>query len=608
MDIVTSYRQGCAQLSEGNKPGALQFFQSAFTQLPEHFDLLRGCLVSVRENNTLEPGDLTALYERLDTFGYVANDADIPPTYPPMAYPIGWMNLTRIITTKHRFFTTYAMHLAVAGEFERAHEVLERMRREVQNGIVPARALKHPETHLANALLYALSARWPQALEAANQLHNARALDVYTEAEIDNQGEPVFDIEVQAAGYLISGMAQAYLGKAGVAQQLLGAVTSPENPDIYTKAESYRLLALLARGEGKTEHADELLARGLALVQSPALMEAQENTLQRINVTSAELIEERTSYWDVSTEPSLKAREAEKDQDMLKDVLREAEEELARQIGMEGVKDQVRKLQTRVRYNQAMEQRGKQVHSSTNHLILTGPPGTGKTTIARVIAKIYAGYGLISDPEVVETSRSDFVAQYEGQTAPKTRETFEKARGKVLFIDEAYDLVQDRDGRADSFGQEAVNELLQQMENHRDDTIVIIAGYEGDIKRFLATNDGLNSRFATWIKFESYSAEELAQIAQVIAQKRDNTFTQEAFDAMVQAASGLQSQDHTGIALVDKLGNGRFARNVVENAETQRLERFMQVDDLSQLSDSELTTLTGEDVRAAVREVTKSVL
>lgn len=608
MDVITSYIQGCTKLSEGNKPGALQFFQSAFAQQPSHFDLLRGCLACVREQYTLEAGDMEPLFERVDTFGYVANDADVSPAYPPMVYPIGWMNLRRVITSKHRFFTTYAMHLAVQGEFQRASEVLERMQREIENGVIPRSATDNPEAQLAYAVLYALSERWPQALQEATKLQNALAYDPYTETVIVEQDDAMFDIELQAAGYLIAGKSQAYLGNASVAKQLLSAVVAPENPDIYTKAEAYRLLALIARGEGNSEDAEKLLASGLALAPTDALLETQKNSLQRINVTSPEMIEERTQYWDVSTQPSLQDREAQKADSYLQEVLEEAERELAKQIGMEGVKDQVRKLQTRVRYNQAMQQRGKTVHTSTNHLILTGPPGTGKTTIARVIAKIYAGYGLITDPDVVETSRSDFVAQYEGQTAPKTRETFEKARGKVLFIDEAYDMVQDRDGRADSFGQEAVNELLQQMENHRDDTIVIIAGYEGDIKRFLATNDGLNSRFATWIKFESYSAEELAQIARVIAQSRDNIFTDEAFQAVVDAAAGLQSQDHNGVKLVDKLGNGRFARNVVENAETQRLERFMQVDDMSQLSDEELTTLTGEDVAAAVKEVTKSVL
>ena len=158
------------------------------------------------------------------------------------------------------------------------------------------------------------------------------------------------------------------------------------------------------------------------------------------------------------------------------------------------------------------------VAQASKHMIFAGPPGTGKTTIARVVANILAGLGVITEPKLVESSRKDFVAEYEGQSAVKTSRTIDRAVGGVLFIDEAYTLVQERDGRADPFGTEALDTLLARMENDRDRLVVIIAGYSADIDRLLESNDGLRSRFATRIEFDSYSPDEIVDIAKVIAQ------------------------------------------------------------------------------------------
>ena len=156
------------------------------------------------------------------------------------------------------------------------------------------------------------------------------------------------------------------------------------------------------------------------------------------------------------------------------------------------------------------------VAQQSKHIIFTGPPGTGKTTIARVVANILAGLGVIAEPKLVETSRKDFVAEYEGQSSVKTARTIDRAVGGVLFIDEAYTLVQERDGRADPFGTEALDTLLARMENDRDRLVVIIAGYSADIDRLLESNDGLRSRFSTRVEFDSYSPDEIVEIAKVL--------------------------------------------------------------------------------------------
>ncbi|MCC5582374.1 AAA family ATPase, partial [Microtetraspora sp. AC03309] len=186
--------------------------------------------------------------------------------------------------------------------------------------------------------------------------------------------------------------------------------------------------------------------------------------------------------------------------------------------------------------------RGMKVAQTSKHMIFAGPPGTGKTTIARVVANILAGLGVIAEPKLIETSRKDFVAEYEGQSAVKTAKTIDRALGGVLFIDEAYTLVQERDGRADPFGTEALDTLLARMENDRDRLVVIIAGYSNDIDRLLEANDGLRSRFATRIEFDSYSPDDIVEIAKVIAKANDSWLDDDACKRVNEAASLLSQR------------------------------------------------------------------
>ncbi len=179
------------------------------------------------------------------------------------------------------------------------------------------------------------------------------------------------------------------------------------------------------------------------------------------------------------------------------------------------------------------------VAQQSKHIIFTGPPGTGKTTIARVVANILAGLGVIAEPKLVETSRKDFVAEYEGQSSVKTARTIDRAVGGVLFIDEAYTLVQERDGRADPFGTEALDTLLARMENDRDRLVVIIAGYSADIDRLLESNDGLRSRFSNRIEFDSYLPSEIVEITKVLATANDSTLSEEAAKRVLEAATLL---------------------------------------------------------------------
>ncbi|WP_236740744.1 AAA family ATPase [Mycobacteroides abscessus] len=207
---------------------------------------------------------------------------------------------------------------------------------------------------------------------------------------------------------------------------------------------------------------------------------------------------------------------------------------------------------------------------------------------------------------MTDSDRAALVGQVEGESAQKTLARLKEARGGVIFIDEAYEVVQNRGGQTDPFGSEALTTLLEYMDNHRDDIIVIIAGYEAPIERFLGENPGLKSRFAYSLSFTTYSPEEMWRILTGMAKKEGRTVDPSVEDKFKQAVDIMWGTDQRGQRVLDVAGNGRFARNVFEQAQGLSSRRLMTGGaDLAELSDEQFLQLQAEDILGATANILK---
>jgi SpoVK/Ycf46/Vps4 family AAA+-type ATPase len=275
----------------------------------------------------------------------------------------------------------------------------------------------------------------------------------------------------------------------------------------------------------------------------------------------------------------------------------EAMAELDNMIGLNAVKEQIRSIAASIEAARRRAVAGFATDKPMQHMVFLGPPGTGKTAVARVVAKIFYAFGLLDMPTVVEAHRADLVGEYLGATAIKTNELIDSALGGVLFIDEAYSLVNEGDGQADRFGSEAVQTLLTRAENDRDNLIIILAGYERQMENFLASNPGLTSRFAIRVKFPGYTPAELLALADLAIERRS-----ELLDPDARPVLWRLFEDVGRRRLTDELGNGRFVRSLLEKAGQARDVRVMA--GAAEPSSADLVTLRGSDLEHAFAELT----
>lgn len=410
------------------------------------------------------------------------------------------------------------------------------------------------------------------------------------------------------------GLSEAYLGMWDQAFDRLAPMGRGPIPT--ASADALLTAGMSARALERPDEATTLLNEAYAV---DGIDDATRSTIATalsdpgygIMPTTAARIDARTDYWDANTEPGERDFVRQLGADKRAELKAEADRELAEFVGMTDVKDQIARLESSVRAGKVREARGIPVRNKSLHLVLKGPPGTGKTTVARVIAKLLCAADVLPADTFVEVGRGDLVGQHIGKSENIVKTTvagiLEKGGG-VLFIDEAYALTDS--GSDNDFGPLVIAELIRVMTNHADKIMVIAAGYGDKMQEFLDSNEGLHSRFSRSITLPSYDVDELIEITVRKATKggsliEDLEPLREIYTDL-RAATAVDTNGRRRGAL-DVLGNARFAENLIGFAEEELNFRLDASGRLAEATDEELQTITGEDLRAAVtRELTRA--
>lgn len=276
-----------------------------------------------------------------------------------------------------------------------------------------------------------------------------------------------------------------------------------------------------------------------------------------------------------------------KDQLMNKSPFLHIDQELSSFVGLNNMKNTVKEIYATLIINKKRKELGLNCSKQVLHMMFKGNPGTGKTTVARKLAKLYFDMNILSKGHFIEVERADLVGEYIGQTAQKTRALIQKAMGGILFIDEAYSLA--RGGDKD-FGKEAIDSLVKQMEDHLNDIVIIMAGYPREMERFLHLNPGLKSRFPFIIDFPDYNVQHLIEIAKKMAAEREYELTQEATRKLrAHLYDEVQTKQYN-------FSNARYIRNLIEQAIRIQAVRLIEEE---QLSVTDLMSLTANDFTIA---------
>ncbi len=590
-DIVSRFATCCRALGiavyQRQRPADLAAARSGFTALTriahEQCDAWTGLAAA----GDVSMRVLEAVSRTATTAGTLQRHVDLAPGVLGFRYDTG-LYLQFRATAPDDFHLAYAAALAStggAGRFADADQIV--------TGLTERRPGWREARWVAVVINYRAE-RWADVVKLLTPIVN--------DAELDEAFSHAAKITLGTA-----------LARLGMFAPALSYLEEPDGPVAVAAVDGALAKALVLRAHVDEESASEVLQDLYAAhPENEQIEQALSDTSFGIVTTTAARIEARTDPWDPGTEPSAEDFVDPAAHERKAVLLQEAERQLAEFIGLDEVKNQVSRLKSSVAMELVRKQRGLAVAQRTHHLVFAGPPGTGKTTIARVVAKIYCGLGLLKRENIREVHRADLIGQHIGETEAKTNAIIDSALDGVLFLDEAYALV--ATGAKNDFGLVAIDTLLARMENDRDRLVVIIAGYRADLDRFLDTNEGLRSRFTRNIDFPSYAPAELVEIAIKMAEQRDSVFEQAALEDMEALFSKLAAEstpDANGISRrnLDIAGNGRFVRNIVERSEEEREFRLDHSEHAGsgEFSDEELMTITDQDVEKSVEPLLRGL-
>lgn len=580
-DIISRFATCCRALGmsvdDRRRPRDLVAARTGFAALTRLAHDQCDAWVGLAASGDTAPDVLKSVVDNRTTAGELARRIGLAPRALGFTYDTG-LYLQFRATDLDGFRLAYAAALVGGGQFGSA------------DAMVATVAADSPESRQARwiaTVIHYRTERWADVVKLLTPVVNDSAAD---------------ETFLHAAKVTL-GIALARLGMFAPA---LSYLEQPEGPLGMAAADGALAKALALRAHGDPETATEVLQDLYAAdPENLDVEQALSDPSYGIVTTSAARIEARTDPWDVSTQPSDADFVDPGAHERKAGLLAEAEAQLAEFIGLDEVKEQVARLKSSVAMALLRQERGLAVAQRSHHLVFAGPPGTGKTTIARVVAKIYCGLGLLKRENVKEVHRADLIGQHIGETEAKTNAVIDSALDGVLFLDEAYALV--ATGAKNDFGLVAIDTLLARMENDRDRLVVIIAGYRADLDRFLDTNEGLRSRFVRSIDFPSYTPAELVEIATAMARQRDSRFDCHALEGMATLFGNLATStmsDANGVSRrsLDIAGNGRFVRNLVERSEEEREYRLdhSEIAGTAAFSDEQLMTIVADDMAKSV--------
>lgn len=582
-------------LANQNFTAAERDLSYAAEEWPDHCDLHRALALSnaMRSNEPTSPEMIAAIRNSLATFDEMVPviGGETEETFSTF-WQLPMINVQPSLKTRGEVRAAYAASLVEEGRYDEARAELDAARNErIGRANLQSETVK--SIAAVECLLYYRTSRWDDLISASGPM-------------CTSSGTEPIEQTFAALGNAFAGAALAHIGSQTAAQDKLRYAITIETGNADVPAWASLQLGLSLRASGDEDAAQKALSNGMQFVTKPELSEAMRDKNIKLRISAPDVIAARTSYWDVTTEPDVAEFMRQSSQEDRRAVLDEAMAELDQIDGMDEVKAQIRRLRLQIIRDNEKRRRGIPVEAKTRHLVFKGPPGTGKTTIANMISNLYYGLGVTRTRNLVSVNRAKLIGAYEGESAKKTLAALESARGGTMFIDEAYELVQERSGQSDPYGSEALTTLLEYMDNHRDDLVLIIAGYESPIERFLGENPGFKSRFSGSISFVTYNGDEMWRIINGMADRAGTPIDPSVEERFKQIIEVMWDIDQNGERVLDVAGNGRFARNVFQQADDRAGLRMEHAGvDLEQLSGEEFATLTADDVLGAMGDILK---